>query len=467
MSQLNQEILQSIQVQAQSVLNKYGKGSLYHKPNKKPQFTFFYDDETGTKRRKTISIPEGADPQQIKLEFITKVLIKQYELQQEQKRRQLLQETISKDFLEKIDRIVEALPETKKVIKPCNKTVAQVLDEYILDCKARNLAYVTYSTNEQRTRKIKELIGKKQITEVTSSLFQEMLNGIRIEDNQLPSENYLKSIKNVMIGTLKYAKRQGYIESYSNILEDIQLPNNLKRWNPDSKFLDYEQLARVIYAARDNKRYFTIITVLTLTGLRSQELYGLRKQDIDYKNHRLRIVQAVVKNERKTEGDLSVAIGQTKNRFSERYVPAIDSVLRLLANWIEYTEQQGLSTKAKRKGNEDLVFINRAGSITDRVTINKAFGLYINEVIKREQLKDIPHFSFSMCRHCFATYLFREGCDLQTIQQCMGHTTKRGSTTQIHYIASDPTYVQTALPYLEQIEKKLMQVCKEVQNEYR
>lgn len=466
MSNFNQEIQEQIQSQAKSIINRYGTGSLYHKPNKKPQFSFFYDDETGTKKRKTVSISDGADPQQVKLQFIEQILTQRYLLQQEQKKRQLLQETISNDFLLKVDRIVEALPETKKTLNTCTKTVSQVLDEYIEDCKTRNLAYITYSTHQQRARKIKEIIGNTKITEITTNEFQKMLYNIRTDENEFPSENYLRSIKYVMIGTLKYAKRCGYIKSYFDIIEDVKLPSNLTKLNPDDKFLEYSELAKVLYAVRNNKRYFTFITLLTLTGLRSQELYGLRKKDIQYDNHRLHIVQAIIKNEKKNEFDKSVTIGNPKNKSSSRYVPATDSVCNILSNWVSHREKK-LAEKAIISGNEDIVFVSQDGTLTDRNVVNKAFKQYINDVVKREQLKDIPHFSFHMCRHCFATYLHREGCDLETIQQCMGHTTRKGSVTQIHYIAPSNDYIEKALPYLKNVEKKLIEACKVVENQYK
>lgn len=464
MSNIPEPTMQAIHQQAQSILNKYGEGSLYRKPGKKPQYTFFYDNELGEKKRKTLSIPEGADPQQIKLEFITQTLIKRYQLQQEQKKRQLLQETISKDFLEKVDKLVESLPETQKALKPCTKTVSQVIDEYLAHYKATNVGYVTYHAAEIHTNRIRYALGTKKISDITSSDFQYLLNNLFKLDNsdERLSKQYTSLIRNDFISILKYAKKHKYIASYSEIIEDVKIPQNLKKNNSDDKFLTYDELARVLYAVHENTRYYSLLTIMVLTGLRIQEILALRIQDIEHEKNRLHIVQATKLNEKKSNTDRNITLGDPKTDNSSRYVPAINSVLCLLDRWIAYTEKEGMRDFARAKGYEDLVFINKNGEVSDRDPLLCSLTGYIN------RLKDdsIPHITFHMCRHCFATYLYREHCDLQIIQQCMGHTTKRGSVTEIHYITPDPDYVNKALPYVEAVEKKLIQACKKVENEY-
>lgn len=463
MPQIPKEAQQAIEKQARSILNKYGEGSIYQKPGKKDQLQFLYDDETGTKRRKALSIPEGADPQQIKLEFIIKTLTNRYQLQQEQKKRQLLQETISQDFLEKVDKIVEALPETKKTLNPCTKTVNQVIDEFLVYYKSTNVEYVSYNSFYIHSKKMKEMLGTRKISTITKDDFQNFLNDMRnSKTGERLSKKYTTEMKLDFARVLKFAKDKNYITSANEIIENVKIPKNLPNQNPDDLFLDYDELAKVLFVVRNNNRYYTILTVLALTGLRSQELFALRKQDIDRKNHRLHIVQAIKMAERsKDYNNRGIKISTTKNESSTRYVPAVDSVLNLIDIWITNAKEKGIQAKADKKGNGDLVFTDTFGSVYDR----NAFIAGLRDYIKGRKIKT-PHITLHMCRHCFATYLHREHCDLHIIQQCMGHTTKRGSITEIHYIADDPNYTNIALPYLQAVEKKLIDACKKVQNEY-
>lgn len=461
MTKISSEIMNKIQEQALKNLDKYSKGSLYNKPNKKPQFSFFYDDETGTKKRKTLSIPDGDDPQQVKLQFITQTLIKRYELQQEQKKKQLLGEIVNKELLEKVERIADALPESKQLLNPCTKTVSQVIEEYLVDYRNTNVTYVTYHASEVYSRKIKVALGSHKIADITNEDFQHMLNTMKNNNTGgLLSNKYAKQIRVLFENLLKYAKKKGYISSYAEIIEDVKLPINLKKSNPDEKFLEYSELACVLYAIRNNLKFYTMFTILTLTGMRSQELFALRIQDIDFENNKISIRQATKMQEQVKKGDRRYDIGTTKTEHSVRYVPAINSVLKLLKNWIDFTEKEGIRERARAKGNEGIIFTNNLGDIIHRDSLLKN----IEDYIKRTSKVDVPHMTFHMCRHCFATYLHREGCSLEVIQQCMGHTTKKGSVTQIHYIAPSHDYVEKALPYLENVELKLIEACSGVMN---
>lgn len=464
MPQIPKETQQAIEKQARSILNKYGEGSIYQKPGKKDQLQFLYDDETGTKRRKALSIPEGADPQQVKLEFIIKTLTNRYQLQQEQKKRQLLQETISQDFLEKVDKIVEALPETKKTLNPCTKTVSQVVDEYLDYYEKTNVADGTYLTACTQGGKIKRMIGNIKIANITKQDFQNMIYSWNNDVNgKALSKKYVGMIKVLFVNILKYAKDKNYIESYLEIIDNVKLPNNLKEYNSNDKFLEYEELALILFILNTNIKYYTIFTVLTLTGMRSQELFALRKQDLEPEKHRIHIVQALKLSKREKTSDRTYQIGDTKNAISNRYVPATNSVFKLIESYLVYTEQQGIQEKARNLGNSDLIFTDKNGNIINRDSLLRTIELQLRKYSEF----NLRHISFHMCRHCFATYLHREHCDLHIIQQCMGHTTKRGSITEIHYIADSKEYINEVMPYLEAVEKKLVDACNEVYNKYK
>lgn len=452
---------QKIQYQAKSIVNKYGEGSLYQKQGKKPQFSFFYDDETGTKKRKTLSIPEGADPQQIKLEFITKTLIKRYELQQEKKKRQLLQETISKDFLEKVDRLVEALPETKKILNTCTKTVSQVLEEYLEYNKSKNIGYTTYTAYRGFGNKICDFLGNKKLTEITVNDIQYAINNLRnYNTDKLLTKGYVSGTISYFKRALKFAKKKGYISSYAELVEDLEMPLNLKETDLNTKFLEYDELAQVLFSVRTNLRFYTIFRILAITGLRSQELLALQIQDINKTNHSLNIRQALKKQEVTENNERRFKVGKTKTISSTRYVPATETVFRLIDEWLKFTEEKGIRKLAIEKGNGDFIFTSYLGDIADRDSIGKEFWEY------QRKLKCVPHASPHMMRHCYATYLSRELTPLKLIQQALGHDTKTGSVTEIHYIATDFNYIERIMPFVQKVDDKIDEAYNVYQSAY-
>lgn len=104
----------------------------------------------------------------------------------------------------------------------------------------------------------------------------------------------------------------------------------------------------------------------------------------------------------------------------ERLVPIGGSAVKALKIWIE---QVRIHTPIK-KGEEDLVFLNRRGSRLSRV--------YIFMVIKQLAAlvglkKTISPHTF---RHSFATHLVEGGADLRAVQEMLGHESI--TTTEIY-----------------------------------
>jgi integrase/recombinase XerD len=89
-----------------------------------------------------------------------------------------------------------------------------------------------------------------------------------------------------------------------------------------------------------------------------------------------------------------------------------------------------------KKGEEDIVFLNRNGRRLSRVMI----FLIIKELAKKAGIK--KNISPHTFRHSFATHLVEGGADLRAVQEMLGHESI--TTTEI-YTHLDREYLRATL----------------------
>lgn len=116
----------------------------------------------------------------------------------------------------------------------------------------------------------------------------------------------------------------------------------------------------------------------------------------------------------------------------ERLVPIGDDAVKHIKL---YRENVRVHVPIK-KGNEDMLFLNRRGSALSRVMV---FMILKGLTAKAGITKNVhPH----ILRHSFATHLVEAGADLRAVQEMMGH--KSITTTEI-YTHLDRGYLRQTL----------------------
>lgn len=116
----------------------------------------------------------------------------------------------------------------------------------------------------------------------------------------------------------------------------------------------------------------------------------------------------------------------------ERLVPIGDDAVKHIKL---YRENVRVHVPIK-KGNEDMLFLNRRGSALSRVMV---FMILKDLTAKAGITKNVhPH----ILRHSFATHLVEAGADLRAVQEMMGH--KSITTTEI-YTHLDRGYLRQTL----------------------
>jgi integrase/recombinase XerD len=198
----------------------------------------------------------------------------------------------------------------------------------------------------------------------------------------------------------------------TNPAELLESPKKIRKLPDTLSYQDIDRLIAAIDLSKpDGPRNKAIVEVLYSCGLRVSELTELKLSNLYLE---IEFVKVIGKGNK------------------ERLVPIGGEAIKALKIWIEQVRVH----TAIKKGEEDLVFLNRRGSRLSRV--------YIFMLIK--QLAELAGIKKSISphtlRHSFATHLVEGGADLRAVQEMLGHESI--TTTEI-YTHLDREYLKETI----------------------
>ena len=196
----------------------------------------------------------------------------------------------------------------------------------------------------------------------------------------------------------EYLIFEKYIKT--NPLSLIESPR-ISRKLPDTLTIKEIDLliSNINMSTNEGERNMAIIETLYGCGLRVSELISLKISDLFF-----------------SEGFIKVSGKGNKQRL----VPISDLNKRVIKNYMDNSRKK-LKIEEKSK---DILFLNRRGKKLSRAMI---FTI-IKRLAKLSNIK--KNISPHTLRHSFATHLLKNGADLKTIQQLLGHQSI--TTTEIY-----------------------------------
>jgi integrase/recombinase XerD len=187
----------------------------------------------------------------------------------------------------------------------------------------------------------------------------------------------------------------------------------MSRTLPD--FLSVDEINRIVEAIDlskpEGERNRAILETMYSCGLRVSELVGLRISSL-YPD--LGIIKVIGKGDK------------------ERLIPIGNTALKFISIYRELIRVHA----PVKKGNDDILFLNRRGAGLSRQMI---FILIKNLVREAGIKKTVSPHTF---RHSFATHLVEGGADLRAVQEMLGHESI--TTTEI-YTHLDRSYLRETL----------------------
>ena len=159
-----------------------------------------------------------------------------------------------------------------------------------------------------------------------------------------------------------------------------------------------------VYYEKTKYRDLAILTLLLGTGIRVSECVGLDLQDVDYKNHGIRIT-------RKGGKQMTVYFG--------------DEVADALLRYMEMDREHAVTLP----GNENALFLSTQHKRMGVQSVENMVKKYARQIAPNKKIT--PH----KLRSTYGTVLYRETGDIYLVADVLGHNDV--NTTKKHYAAID------------------------------
>lgn len=422
-------------------------GSIYSKKKKEKdgsitingvETAFYYELPDGTKPRKVLGAKDKDHALQRKGEFLTNVYL---------------------GFHQPVPAIVPMVVQSAiPTVAPqkeekCTVTIEEAVKSYLPTYKP-TVSKNTYDAKKIDLNRINKYIGTRKISELDADEVQEMINKISVKkDGTLAAPKTVKSTITSLKTLMKYCRKKKWIlrEDAELLTEDIKIPTVIKDSTHEeevkaSKFLEYSELGYILCLLEDNPYYFYLIRIAVLTGLRPQELLGLKKTDLHSKEHYIEVSTAVKRKEKRHDDDRSVEIGTPKNKYSRRKVPATDEVFGYFKKLENVIIATGGRRNSVEKGNTGLVVVDRNGNVPAE------HYLGTNLVRYQERRNAEKKITLGMPRHCYQDYL--DGLDARDddVEKAVGHVLS-GMGNKAY--KNNENYLVRLLPLVEEMGKNI------------
>jgi integrase len=254
----------------------------------------------------------------------------------------------------------------------------------------------THGLHEWNCQTLKRFFSGKYLDEITSEMVEDFKSGRKHEPRQKAKDG--RTVKNATVNraltTLKLlfhqAERNGY--AVKNPVVGVAM---FREPLDSTRVISFEEQAS--YLSETSQPLCDIAKVMLDTGMRPEEVFRMRADNIDFK-------QKTIFN----------PFGKTK--AARRTIPMTDDVLSLL---------KGRAQEATRVGTPFL-FPSPHNAQKPIASVKKAH----KAAVERAQIK--RHFRLYDLRHTFATRAVASGANLPTLSALLGHASIQMTMRYVH-----------------------------------
>lgn len=232
-----------------------------------------------------------------------------------------------------------------------------------------------------------------------------------MNENGHLSISIMKSILYIVKAILKYS---AYLGKMDLIEITFELPSPSIK---EMEILSKAQIAELLNCiSKENNDNNLGILISLCTGVRIGEVCSFQKKDIDYQNKLIYVRSTVQRLKIDGNTKTSLVVTAPKSRKSYRVIPMPEFLYKKLKDY------------RLNELEENQYILGRRNVPYDPRTLQYAFQRALYEC-------KIDHIKFHGLRHTFATNCARNGFDIKTLSEILGHSTV--NFTMNRYVHSD------------------------------
>ena len=297
-------------------------------------------------------------------------------------------------------------------------TLGEWLDRWINEYMIFTIRESTLDSYKAMIKnQIKPYLGDRPLSALTTQELQKFYNSVKKKGRVKPdrlhgtelADSMVRSIHMMLHEALDMAVRLRLI--VKNPTVGTTIPKNNY---PPKQILNDEQLERFMQRIRQDERWYDFFYTELTTGLRRGEICGLKWEDFDAENGKLKVRRSVAK--RKGGG---LNIGETKTETGTRTIILPHSVTEILRRRKEDAISQWIFPDPVKPENP--------------VDPNAAYR-HMKTLLQRAGL---PSIRFHDLRHTFATHALTSGVDAKTLSGILGHTNASFTLDTYTHVTSD------------------------------